>query len=251
MFKTITCKSMNSRQRALRVICFAAFALVASGRVQAGSGQSNLVLEPVASFSGTIDSVPIPPSLTGGVTGVETGPITLSLLHSEDVNPVFGLDNIQQSGEIDVTLVLSSPLFTMLGETPIIEIHETGPASVNQYDDYGDFNFHADLTGGGTVQNGLFAGTQFHNVNAYDGVGTLGSWDVQLGSAVSWNIENHGSVTFPDGTTVSGLGGGGQLMMSPEPSSWILLAIATAAIMQIARRRNRAGSREPGLSCEP
>ena len=33
------------------------------------------------------------------------------------------------------------------------------------------------LTGGGTVQNGLFAGTVFQNINAYEGTGIVGVVD--------------------------------------------------------------------------
>lgn len=95
--------------------------------------QPNLILKEVQSFGGTVDSIPIPPTLTGGVTGVETGPITLSLDPYTD--NVFGLDNVYQTGFIDVTLLLNSPLFTLLGETPRIRIIESGPASVT-YADY-------------------------------------------------------------------------------------------------------------------
>ena len=234
----------------LACFIFLAIALFASTEIVASEVQSNLVLMPVQSFTGMTDSVPIPPDLVGGMTGVETGPITLSL--DPSATNVFGLDNVLQQGKIDVTLVLSSALFTYLGETPKIHIVETGPASV-QYPENNaaqpaseshcapnfDFYFHADLTGGGTVENGLFAGTVFHNVNAYDGEGVNGSWIVLPFSTVTWNIQDHGSVTFTDQTTVTGLGGSGSLFVVPEPSGMILGGLGLAAIVVLPRRFKR------------
>jgi hypothetical protein len=155
---------------------------------------------------------------------------------------VFGLDDVRQQGKIDVTLILSSPLFTRLGETPLIHIVETGPASVlfTNPEDYVHFQFHADLTGGGTVSTGLFEGTTWSNLNAYDGDGSLGSsWDVQLGSTVTWNVQSNGSVTFPDGTVVSGVGGSGSLVIAPEPQSFALAACGFAALAVVILRRLR------------
>ncbi len=223
-----------------RHLAFAVVTLVVLSAFPAMASEleSNLVLMPVQSFTGTTDSIPIPPSLTGGVEGVQTGPITLSL--APNTIDVFGLDNVLQQGHIDVTLQLSSPLFTELGETPLIHIVETGPASVtypttdlvatpSTLPPY-DFLFQAFLTGGGTVENGLFAGTTFHNVNAYEGQGINGSWIVQPGSTVTWDIQHNGSVTFPDGTTISEIGGSGNLVIAPEPSSWLLLAVGSLAL---------------------
>ena len=130
---------------------------------------------PVQSFTGTVDSIPIPPSLADGQVGVMTGPITLSL--DPEASNVFGLDNVFQQGRIDVTLQLSSALFTELGQTPEIHIMETGPASITPVEGESlgyDFLFQALLTGGGTVANGLFEGTSFHNLNVYEGEG---GWD--------------------------------------------------------------------------
>jgi hypothetical protein len=240
--------------RAHRILWFsAALVLLASSRVTASEGESNLVLMPVQSFSGTTGSIPIPSDLAGGMMGVETGPITLSI--DPDATNVFGLDNFLQQGKIDVTLQLSSPLFTTLGETPRVRIVESGPASVqfpnsdslsaasNSVLGY-DFLFQALLTGGGTVENGLFAGTVFQNVNAYDGQGSLGSWIVQPNSTVTWDIQNHGSVTFPDGTVVSGIGGSGSLTIAPEPSSLTLSGLGMAAIIALIRRVRRAKIRQ-------
>src|SRR5262245_41791097 len=82
---------------------------------------SNLIMMPVNIFTGTLDSVPVK---VGDVV-TETGPITLSLDPYADNK--FGLDNLQSKGAIDVTLLLSAPLFTYLGETPRIRIQENGP----------------------------------------------------------------------------------------------------------------------------
>jgi hypothetical protein len=232
----------SCKSRAQRILWLvAAAALLACGRAMADDGPppSNLVLMPVGSFGGQIQSVPV----QVGDNLTETGPITLSLDPSAD--NVFGLDNLQAQGVIDVTLLLSSPLFTSLGETPRIRIQEHGPANLV---DLGgdlpppgaDFLFHAALTGGGYVQTGLFAGTSFHNVNAYDGEGLLGSWIVRPGSIVTWDIQGNGSVTFPDGTTVNGLAGSGQLTILPEPSGLTLSALGIAALAVMARKRRRA-----------
>jgi hypothetical protein len=197
--------------------------------------ESNLKLMPVASFSGTLDSIPLPPSYG---EGLQTGPITLSL--DPWTTNVFGLDNVLQSGKIDVTLVLSSPLFMALDETPLIHIVETGPASVlfPNPQELDHFLFHADFTGGGTVSNGLFAGTTWSNLNAYDGEGNVGSWDVQAGSIVTWNVQN-GSVTFPDTTVVGGVGGVGSLTIAPEPSSLALAALGIASLVAVGRRQRK------------
>ena len=234
----------NSCWRTLCVLWLSVIVvLLTSSRVNAIVVPSNLVLMPVQSFGGTVDSIPIPPALTGGVTGVETGPITLSL--DPLATNVFGLDNVLQEGVIDVTLLLSSPLFTQLEETPRIRIVESGPASV-EYTDYSqvgyDFTYLALLTGGGTVQNGLFAGTVFHNINAYEGTGILGSWIVQPGSVFTWDIQQNGSITFPDGTVVTSVGGSGGGRIAPEPSSLTLSGLGMAAIVALRRTRRRARS---------
>lgn len=210
-----------------------ALTLAACGQVAADDiPRSNLVLVPVQSFSGTVESVPLP-SAYG--EDLETGPITLSI--DPDATNVFGLDNYQHQGVIDVTLLLSAPLFSELRQTPRIRIIESGPAYVEDPRESGlgyDFLFHALLTGGGTVENGLFAGTVFHNVNAYEGEGVLGSWIVRPGSTVTWDIQGQGSVTFPDPdhTTVTDLGGSGFLTTAlPEPSSLTLGGIGAVAII--------------------
>ena len=228
-------KAIRSGFRACHVSCIAALLVfMASSRSSASVVHSNLVLVPLQSFGGTVSSVPIPPAFG---EGLETGPITLSL--DPDATNVFGLDNAYEQGFIDVTLLLSSPLFTLLGETPRIRIIESGPASVEYVDSYQcgyDFLFEAILTGGGTVENGLFMGTEFHNVNAYNGTGVLGSWIVQLGSTVTWDIQNNGSVTFPDGTTIDNLGGSGLMVVVSEPST---LAMAVVGVLGLAAWRLR------------
>jgi PEP-CTERM motif-containing protein len=233
----------DSRWRASCLLwVFMTFALLVSARVHAiVVPPSNLVLMPVQSFGGTVDSIPIPPALAGGASGIETGPITLSL--DPMATNVFGLDNALAQGFIDVTLILSSPLFTSLEETPRIRVIESGPASVNYVDDYShnyDFTFLALLTGGGTVDNGLFEGTMFHNLNAYEGTGIVGSWIVQPGSIFTWNIQHNGSITFPDGTVVEDVGGSGQGRIVPEPSSMALLSVGMATAVALLRRRKQA-----------
>ena len=61
----------------------------------------------------------------------------------------------------------------------------------------------------------------------------LGSWIVLPGSTVSWDIQTNGSVTFPDGTVVSNIGGSGQLTIAPEPSG-LALAFLGAAFLRFA-----------------
>jgi hypothetical protein len=298
-------KTTKSRLPAARILWLSvAIVLLASSRTLAGP-----VLLPIESFGGTIDSVPVPPSLTGGVTGVQTGPITLSL-EAAPTN-FFGLDNVQAQGQIDVMLQLSSPLFTALGESPVIRIQESGAASViasqvsndlaiddtfnnevtsaahpfvagdvgNSLTIFGgtgftpgnyliqsvtggvatlnapagtlgstggtgefDFLFTANLTGGGTVATGLFTGTVFHNLNIYEGDLVLGSWIVKPHSLVPWHIDNAATVTFPDGSTVNGIGGSGFLTVAPEPSSLVLAGFAMAAMVAVLRKRSRAKS---------
>ncbi|MBI3837013.1 MAG: PEP-CTERM sorting domain-containing protein [Planctomycetia bacterium] len=232
MFKT-TC----SRLRASRILWLsAAIVLLASSRVLAAG---NLVLLPVEIFTGTVDSVPVNVPLNGG----QTGPISLAL--DSTATNVFGLDNVLGQGAIDVTLLLNSELFTLLGETPRIRIQESGPATVTLAPPGSgfDFTFHAELTGGGTVENGLFAGTMFQNLNIYEGDGLLGSWIVQPFTIVTWNIAGAGSVTFPDGTKVAGIGGSGYLVVTPEPSSLTLSGFGMAAIVVLLHRRSRAKPR--------
>jgi hypothetical protein len=225
--------------------CLVALSIcLAAGRAVAIDLQPNFVMEPVQSFSGTVDSIPIPPSLVGGEEGVTTGPITLSLDPTAD--NVFGLDNVFQQGQIDVTLMLSSKLFTELDQTPEIHIMESGPASICPVEgDWPgfDFFFQASLTGGGTVANGLFEGTTFHNLNIYDGDGVLGSWIVLPGSTVTWNIGTNGSVTFPDGTVVNNIGGSGQLTIAAEPSGSALAFLAAICGLGTFYRVRRARGR--------
>ncbi|HTM52660.1 MAG TPA: hypothetical protein VL175_01455 [Pirellulales bacterium] len=202
--------------------------------------ESNLKLMPVGSFTGTLPSVALP-AIYGD--NLETGPITLSL----DTNQVnlFGLDNVLQQGHIEVTLLLSSPLFDFLHITPSIRIVETGPAYVNFpgtenfVPEGADFTFVANLTGGGTITQGLFAGTTFHNLNAYEGDGVLGSWLVMPNSIVTWNIAGDGSITFPDGTVVNGVSGSGFLGVAPEPSSFVLGSMGMLLLAAALRRRAR------------
>jgi hypothetical protein len=224
---------------------------------------------------------------------------------------MFGLDNVLAQGQIDVTLQLSSPLFTALGESPVIRIQEMGAASAmaskfatdlaidstsnnkvtsaaNPFvaSDVGnsltitggpgftignyhiesvsggvatldaaagvtdatggqgayDFLFTANLTGGGAVATGLFAGTVFHNLNIYEGDLLLGSWIVKPHSLVPWHIDNAATVTFPDGSMDTGIGGSGFLTVAPEPSSLILAGFGMAAIVAVLRKRSRAKS---------
>ena len=227
-------KSLRVRLRAGTILLLSStLPLLAAEKVSASVIESNLKLMPVADFGGTLDSIPLPPSYG---ENLQTGPITLSLDLS--ANNFFGLDDANQSGKIDVTLKLSSPLFTALGQTPLIHIVETGPASVQfpNPQEPNHFLFHADLTGGGTVANGLFAGTVWSNLNAYDGEGNLGSWDVQPGSLVTWIVQN-GSVTFPDNTVMTGIGGIGTATIAPEPSGLALAALGLVVLFASASRR--------------
>jgi hypothetical protein len=231
--------------RALRGMCLIAMLGLAATAAADDEPISNLKLMPVEAFTGTLPSIPLPP-IYG--ENLQTGPITLSL----DTNQVnlFGLDNVLAQGHIEVTLILSSPLFTALGVTPTIRIVETGPAYVTFPGDFesfsetgephGDFTFVANLTGGGTITTGLFAGTTFHNLNAYEGDGVLGSWLVLPHSIVTWNIAGDGSVTFPDGTVVNGVSGSGFLGVAPEPSSFVLGSIGMLMLAALIGWRKRA-----------
>lgn len=242
------------RLRAGLLVALAALSPLCGG-IQTASAElsPSLVLMPIKSFTGFVDSVPVP---YGGGT-IPSGPISVSL--DPTAANVFGLDNVLEEGYIDVTLILDSPLFSALGESPAIRIVESGPAYVGLIDPFPgspatspaasdlpcecdcdpgfDFYFFAALTGGGTVENGLFQGTKFSNVNAYQGTGLFGSWIVRPNSIVTWDIGDNGSVTFPDGSVVTGVGGRGTLVVAPEPSSLALAAAGLAGSFLVARRR--------------
>lgn len=219
------------------VLCSLALHFIVPGRGIAGSVQSNLKPMPVQSFSGTFDSIPIPPAYGENLS---TGPITLSL--DPSATNVFGLDNVFQQGVIDVTLLLSSTAFGDLGK---IHITESGPANVFLPDELppgADFDFHASLTGGGIVEGGPFAGTGYENVNAYDGAGINGSWIVMPNSTVNWTVEN-ATITFPDNSTITGVGGSGSMAIAPEPSSLTLFAFGLVMIVCWFAKRSRAKPR--------
>lgn len=228
-----------------------------AGSAQATPLSPSLKLLPIQSFTGVLDSIPVP---VGDGT-IETGPISVTL--DTEATNLFGLDNELSEGYIDVTLILSSPLLDEFGETPRIRIVEAGPAFVglvnpqpsagavasaaiagSEYcecdcgNDF-DFFFFAGLTGGGVVADGIFQGTIFQNVNAYQGQGLLGSWIVKPYSIVTWDLHKSGSVTFPDGPTVTGIGGRGTLVVTPEPASWVLAALGLAATGLLGRRKMR------------
>ena len=210
-----------------------AIGLLASSPIQAGPVSTSVV-----SFAGTVDSILVNLGPSGGIQ--PTGPISISLDTSKA--NIFGLNDVTKQGVIDVTLVLNSPLFSALGESPTVRIQESGSAGLTGAGVPGDFDFlfTALLTGGGTINTGLFAGTVFHNLNIYEGEGLLGSWIPKPGSTVTWNIGNNGSVTFPDGSVVSGIGGSGTLVIGsvvPEPSSLTLAGLGIAAILALGRRR--------------
>src|SRR5437879_589980 len=118
----------GSRLRVQGTFCLAALLVFTSlsCTAMANALESDLVLMPVQSFTGTVDSIPV-----GG--GNFTGPITLSL--DSTATNSFGLDKNLEQGKIDVTLLLTSPLFSALGETPRIHIMETGHASVEYVED--------------------------------------------------------------------------------------------------------------------
>lgn len=213
-----------------------------------------LKLMPISTFTGVIDSIPVP---SDEDVVIETGPISLAL--DTTAYNVFGLDDVQKKGYIDVTLILSSPLLDFLGESPKIRIVESGPAwvyqvnqpapgpaasqSIDGYCDCDcfpfDFYFFAALTGGGTVQDGIFAGTTFENINAYQGTGLNGSWIVRPNSIVTWDISDTAVITFPDGTRVEGVSGIGTLTVVPEPTSLALAGMALAGLVLAARGRTR------------
>lgn len=231
----------------------AAAGLVALATPALAEPVSNLKLLPIKTFDGTINSIPIP----FGDTILDTGLITLSL--DTTATNVFGLDDVLREGYIDVTLLMTSPLLELLGDTPRIRIVEQGPAwayFINQPSQGAasqgiaesdcncnclpfDFVFFAALTGGGTVQNGIFEGTVFQNVNAYQGEGMLGSWLVRPDSTVTWDINDTATITLPDGTRISGIGGTGTLTVVPEPASCLLAGLGLAAVVVAGRRGRR------------
>lgn len=244
---------IRSRASAICGLALALFVLAAQEPAQASLLDSpSLVLLPVQSFTGIIDSFLVP----FGEGFVPTGPIGLAL--DPAATNVFGLDNVEEAGYIDVTLILTSPLLSFLGETPRIRIVEAGPTSVGYVNPPGspaagslpsdcdcdcdngfDFFFYSALTGGGTVQDGVFAGAVFENVNAYQGQGLLGSWIVKPNSIVTWTIDDAATVTFPSGAVVEGIGGRGTLVVTPEPSTFALAALGLAGVWIAGRRKSR------------
>ncbi|MBL9124179.1 MAG: PEP-CTERM sorting domain-containing protein [Planctomycetaceae bacterium] len=243
------------RTRALAAGCCAAALLALASAPPAAASlleSPSLKLMQISSFTGTINPISVP----FGDGFISTGPISLALDPSA-IN-LFGLDNVYEAGYIDVTLILSSPLLSFLGENPKIRIIEEGPTSVGYINppdgpspssvphgggcDCGcdpgfDFFFYSALTGGGTVQDGAFAGAVFHNVNAYQGQGMLGSWIVKPNTPVAWTINSSATVTFPGGYVAEGVGGRGTLTVVPEPSSFVLAALGLAGAWCAARRR--------------
>jgi hypothetical protein len=212
----------------------AALVFLASSRSWGIVVVPNLKLMPVGSFSGTFDPIPIPPQYG---ENLNTGPITLSL--DPTATNVFGLDNVFEQGDIDVTLLLSSTMFGDLGKIHIIESGAAGIFYSDGLPPGADFAFHATLTGGGTVEGGPFAGTQYDNVNAYDGDGINGSWIVMPNSTVDWTVQD-ATITFTDGSTVTGVGGSGSMFIAPEPSSLTLFGLGSLASGIVIRRRRRA-----------
>ena len=190
--------------------------------------QAAHVLRSIDTFTGMVDSVDfeVPAELLGGMPGeppvpVSTGIVTMSL--APFAPNAFGLDNVTESGCIDVTLVLNIPLLVMLGEpAPSIRIIEAGPAMITAGAGSHDFVFDASLVGGGIINTGLLSGVTFSNVNTYLGEGINSSWEVVSPPDITWSLGNSAVVMFPaglGGSTVMGIDGSGDLTVLSEPAT--------------------------------
>jgi hypothetical protein len=204
-----------------------------------GSAQATQVMiRELRDFSGMVTSVPFS---VGGLDLV-TGAILLTL--DPTANNFFGLDAELLQGYIDATLLLEFPEFAspeLLGPDPIrIRIIEDGPVTIEPFEGGDGFSFTAMLTGGGTIEEGIFAGVSFTNVNTYDGEGLFGSLIVSDNTPVSWSLNGSGMVTFPPslGGLTESIDGSGALNVVPEPSGMLLAALSLLALFTIARQRN-------------
>jgi hypothetical protein len=205
-----------------------------------GSAEATRVmLREIVNFSGMATSVPF----TVDGQPLETGKVLITLDPTAD--NVFALDDELLQGFIDVTLILTFPEFLfpeLLGPNPvIIRIIENGPVTIDPFEGGGGFFFTAVLSGGGTVEEGLFAGLTFSNVNVYEGEGLFGSLIVSGDTPVTWTLDGSGTVTFPPslGGGTEPIDGMGDLNVVPEPSGIVLATLSLCAMLAIALRRNR------------
>lgn len=192
-----------------------------------------------------------------------TGEISFSLDPAIGADSFYLFDWDAGTASIQLHLLINAPLFAQLGLGPVsLVINESGNFGAAPLVEPGMsqnvlFPPTILMTGGGTVEAGVFAGVEFFNDNVWVQVNNSAPVDVTVGAkitvpvttSININSQHSGTITQPGFTSQSTQGvGSGTVNGVPEPQTLHLLLVGLAGFWLIKQCKQKDGVKNVGHS---